>query len=143
MAEPPSSSPNYIYPFMDSAESSNVNLFDFTYLMYRTINKSYSSTWVRVQRAGPDHAHAGGVRPDRVRTQQLRHTVSDCAAVESYLLSQAKDLFMPSSGQRPKGPGPLELTASYTGQAHRVAMCAGGLGQLVPPDMVGPRITSP
>src|ERR1700735_2036168 len=35
MAEPPSSPPDYILPFMDAAESSNVNLFDFTYLMYR------------------------------------------------------------------------------------------------------------
>jgi peptide/nickel transport system substrate-binding protein len=35
MAEPPSSPPDYIFPFMDAAESSNVNLFDFTYLMYR------------------------------------------------------------------------------------------------------------
>ena len=158
----PSSPPNYIYPFMDSAESSNVNLFDFTYLMYRplywfgevgqpVVNTSLSlaavpvisgrtvtitlkhymwsngapvtaqdsmfwinldravpQDWfdyspgtfprervehphgrhepardddqqvvlvdlVRVQRAGPDHAHAGGVGPDRVRTQQLRH----------------------------------------------------------------------
>jgi peptide/nickel transport system substrate-binding protein len=37
MAEPPSSPPDYIYPFMDAAESSNENLFDFTYLMYRPL----------------------------------------------------------------------------------------------------------
>ena len=34
-AEPPDSPPDYIFPFMDSAVSNNVNLFDFTYLMYR------------------------------------------------------------------------------------------------------------
>ena len=37
MAEPPSSPPDYIFPFMTAAESSNVNLFDFTYLMYRPL----------------------------------------------------------------------------------------------------------
>ena len=37
MAEPPSSPPNYIFPFMTAALSSNVNLFDFTYLMYRPL----------------------------------------------------------------------------------------------------------
>ena len=35
MAEPPASPPDYIFPFMTAALSSNVNLFDFTYLMYR------------------------------------------------------------------------------------------------------------
>jgi peptide/nickel transport system substrate-binding protein len=34
-AEPPASPPDYIFPFMTAALSSNVNLFDFTYLMYR------------------------------------------------------------------------------------------------------------
>ena len=37
IAEPPSHTPNYILPFMTAAESSNVNLFDFTYLMYRPL----------------------------------------------------------------------------------------------------------
>jgi peptide/nickel transport system substrate-binding protein len=37
MAEPPSETPNYIFPFMDTAVSSNQNLFDFTYLMYRPL----------------------------------------------------------------------------------------------------------
>jgi peptide/nickel transport system substrate-binding protein len=37
MAEPPSQTPNYIFPFMDPAVSTNQNLFDFTYLMYRTL----------------------------------------------------------------------------------------------------------
>jgi peptide/nickel transport system substrate-binding protein len=36
-AEPPDSPPNYIFPFMTAADSSNVNLFDFTYLMYRPL----------------------------------------------------------------------------------------------------------
>ena len=36
-AEPPDSPPDYIFPFMDAAMSSNVNLFDFTYLMYRPL----------------------------------------------------------------------------------------------------------
>jgi peptide/nickel transport system substrate-binding protein len=36
-AEPPDSPPNYIFPFMTAALSSNVNLFDFTYLMYRPL----------------------------------------------------------------------------------------------------------
>jgi peptide/nickel transport system substrate-binding protein len=36
-AEPPDSPPDYIFPFMTAAESSNVNLFDFTYLMYRPL----------------------------------------------------------------------------------------------------------
>ena len=37
MAEPPSQTPNYIFPFMSTAVSSNQNLFDFTYLMYRPL----------------------------------------------------------------------------------------------------------
>jgi peptide/nickel transport system substrate-binding protein len=37
MAEPPSQTPNYIFPFMDPSVSTNQNLFDFTYLMYRTL----------------------------------------------------------------------------------------------------------
>jgi peptide/nickel transport system substrate-binding protein len=37
MAEPPNSPPDYIFPFMTAADSSNVNLFDFTYLMYRPL----------------------------------------------------------------------------------------------------------
>ncbi|HTW05570.1 MAG TPA: ABC transporter substrate-binding protein [Streptosporangiaceae bacterium] len=37
MAEPPSSPPSYIFPFMDGPDVSNVNLFDFTYLMYRPL----------------------------------------------------------------------------------------------------------
>ncbi len=36
-AEPPDSPPDYIFPFMTAADSSNVNLFDFTYLMYRPL----------------------------------------------------------------------------------------------------------
>jgi peptide/nickel transport system substrate-binding protein len=36
-AEPPASPPDYIFPFMTAALSSNVNLFDFTYLMYRPL----------------------------------------------------------------------------------------------------------
>jgi peptide/nickel transport system substrate-binding protein len=118
------------------ANVSNINMVG-TNKLVMTINKAYSSTWfvynelaqITPMPAAWDRTASGPSNWDT--------TVSDCAAVESYLLGQAKDLFMPSSGQRPKGPGPLELTASYTGQAHRVAMCAGGLGQLVPPDMVG------
>jgi peptide/nickel transport system substrate-binding protein len=37
MAEPPSQTPDYIFPFMDPAVSTNQNLFDFTYLMYRPL----------------------------------------------------------------------------------------------------------
>ena len=37
MAEPPSQTPNYIFPFMDPSVSTNQNLFDFTYLMYRPL----------------------------------------------------------------------------------------------------------
>ena len=37
MAEPPSQTPSYIFPFMAPAVSSNQNLFDFTYLMYRPL----------------------------------------------------------------------------------------------------------
>jgi peptide/nickel transport system substrate-binding protein len=37
MAEAPSYPPTYIFPYMDSANVSNVNLFDFTYLMYRPL----------------------------------------------------------------------------------------------------------
>jgi peptide/nickel transport system substrate-binding protein len=37
MAEPPDSPPDYIFPFMDAQVSSNVNLFNFTYLMYRPL----------------------------------------------------------------------------------------------------------
>jgi len=37
MAEPPASPPDYIFPFMTAALSSNVNLFDFTYLLYRPL----------------------------------------------------------------------------------------------------------
>jgi peptide/nickel transport system substrate-binding protein len=37
MSEPPSQTPNYIFPFMDPAVSTNQNLFDFTYLMYRPL----------------------------------------------------------------------------------------------------------
>ena len=36
-AEPPSSPPTYIFPYMDSANISNLNLFDFQYLMYRPL----------------------------------------------------------------------------------------------------------
>jgi peptide/nickel transport system substrate-binding protein len=36
-AEPPSSPPDYIFPFMAPPDVSNVNLFDFTYLMYRPL----------------------------------------------------------------------------------------------------------
>jgi len=37
MAEAPQYPPTYIFPYMDSANVSNVNLFDFTYLMYRPL----------------------------------------------------------------------------------------------------------
>jgi peptide/nickel transport system substrate-binding protein len=37
MAEAPENAPTYIFPYMDSANVSNVNLFDFTYLMYRPL----------------------------------------------------------------------------------------------------------
>jgi peptide/nickel transport system substrate-binding protein len=37
MSEPPSQTPNYIFPFMDPSVSTNQNLFDFTYLMYRPL----------------------------------------------------------------------------------------------------------
>jgi peptide/nickel transport system substrate-binding protein len=37
LAEPPSQTPDYIFPFMDPAVSTNQNLFDFTYLMYRPL----------------------------------------------------------------------------------------------------------
>jgi peptide/nickel transport system substrate-binding protein len=37
LAEPPSQTPNYILPFMDPSVSTNQNLFDFTYLMYRPL----------------------------------------------------------------------------------------------------------
>ena len=37
MAEPPSQTPSYIFPFMAPEVSSNQNLFDFTYLMYRPL----------------------------------------------------------------------------------------------------------
>jgi len=36
-AEPPSGTPNYIFPYMSSAFISNLNLFDFQYLMYRPL----------------------------------------------------------------------------------------------------------
>ena len=36
-AEPPSSPPTYIFPYINSANISNVNLFDFQYLMYRPL----------------------------------------------------------------------------------------------------------
>jgi peptide/nickel transport system substrate-binding protein len=36
-AEPPSSPPTYIFPYMSSANISNLNLFDFQYLMYRPL----------------------------------------------------------------------------------------------------------
>ncbi len=36
-AEPPSTLPTYIFPYVDSANISNVNLFDFQYLMYRPL----------------------------------------------------------------------------------------------------------
>jgi len=37
MAEPPSQTPSYIFPFMAPSFSTNQNLFDFTYLMYRPL----------------------------------------------------------------------------------------------------------
>ncbi|HLI40592.1 MAG TPA: ABC transporter substrate-binding protein [Streptosporangiaceae bacterium] len=37
MAEAPQYPPTYIFPYMNSANVSNVNLFDFTYLMYRPL----------------------------------------------------------------------------------------------------------
>jgi peptide/nickel transport system substrate-binding protein len=37
MAEPPSSPPTYIFPYMSSSVISDVNLFDFQYLMYRPL----------------------------------------------------------------------------------------------------------
>ena len=37
MAEPPSQTPSYIFPFMAPSVSTNQNLFDFTYLMYRPL----------------------------------------------------------------------------------------------------------
>ncbi len=36
-AEPPSSPPTYIFPYVNSANISNLNLFDFQYLMYRPL----------------------------------------------------------------------------------------------------------
>ena len=36
-AEPPSSPPTYIFPYIDSANISNLNLFDFQYLLYRPL----------------------------------------------------------------------------------------------------------
>ena len=36
-AEPPSSSPTYIFPYTDSADESNINNFEFQYLMYRPL----------------------------------------------------------------------------------------------------------
>jgi peptide/nickel transport system substrate-binding protein len=36
-AEPPSSPPTYIFPYIDSANISNVNLFDLQYLLYRPL----------------------------------------------------------------------------------------------------------
>ncbi|MGP7997506.1 MAG: ABC transporter substrate-binding protein [Streptosporangiaceae bacterium] len=36
-AEPPSSPPTYIFPYVDSANISNLNLFDFQYLLYRPL----------------------------------------------------------------------------------------------------------
>jgi peptide/nickel transport system substrate-binding protein len=37
MAELPGEPPSYIFPYVDAASSSNQNLFDFTYLMYRPL----------------------------------------------------------------------------------------------------------
>ena len=37
MAEAPENAPSYIFPYMASAVVSNVNLFDFQYLMYRPL----------------------------------------------------------------------------------------------------------
>jgi peptide/nickel transport system substrate-binding protein len=36
-AEPPSEAPSYIFPYMNAANESNVNLFDFQYLLYRPL----------------------------------------------------------------------------------------------------------
>jgi peptide/nickel transport system substrate-binding protein len=36
-AEPPASTPSYIFPYLDSANISNLNLFDLQYLMYRPL----------------------------------------------------------------------------------------------------------
>src|ERR1700689_1593110 len=36
-AEPPASVPSYIFPYVDSANISNLNLFDLQYLMYRPL----------------------------------------------------------------------------------------------------------
>ncbi len=36
-AEPPSATPSYIFPYMNSASISNLNLFDFQYQMYRPL----------------------------------------------------------------------------------------------------------
>ncbi len=36
-AEPPATYPTYVFPYLDSANISNVNLFDFQYLMYRPL----------------------------------------------------------------------------------------------------------
>jgi peptide/nickel transport system substrate-binding protein len=36
-AEPPATLPTYIFPYVDSSNISNVNLFDFQYLMYRPL----------------------------------------------------------------------------------------------------------
>ncbi len=36
-AEPPASLPTYIFPYVDSANISNINLFDLQYLMYRPL----------------------------------------------------------------------------------------------------------
>jgi peptide/nickel transport system substrate-binding protein len=36
-AEPPSTLPTYIFPYVDSANISNINLFDLQYLMYRPL----------------------------------------------------------------------------------------------------------
>ncbi len=36
-AEPPSSLPSYIFPYVNSSNISNLNLFDFQYLMYRPL----------------------------------------------------------------------------------------------------------
>ena len=36
-AEPPSSTPSYIFPYVDSTNISNLNLFDLQYLMYRPL----------------------------------------------------------------------------------------------------------
>jgi len=37
MAEAPENAPSYIFPYMASAVVSNVNLFDFQYLLYRPL----------------------------------------------------------------------------------------------------------